>query len=106
MKLALDLMIFWLYLYLWFVVPGTLIGWLLHRYLRSTLVVVAVAEAFTLLPWLEETMRFGFSIYQLAAAHFLLLVPALMAIFTGYYGSRYIENRFTNNRRNIGTAPN
>jgi hypothetical protein len=106
MKLVLDLIIFWLFLYLWLVVPGTLIGWPLHRYLRSTLVAALVAEAFALLPWLEETMRFGFSIEQLAATHFLLLVPALMAIFTGYYGSRCIENRVTDNRRNIGPTPN
>jgi hypothetical protein len=106
MKLVSDLIVFWLYLYLWLMVPGTLVGWALHRYLRSTLVAAVVAEAFTLLPWLEDTARFGFSLYQLAAIHFLLLVPVLMAIFAGYYGSRYIENKAADRRSNIGAAPN
>jgi hypothetical protein len=106
MKLVSDLIGFWLYLYLWLVVPGTLVGWPLHRYWRSTLVAALVAEAFSLLPWFEDTMRFGFSIYQLAATHFLLLVPVLMAIFTGYYGSRCIENKATERRNNIGAPPN
>jgi hypothetical protein len=53
-------------------------------------------------------MQHGFegAIYQLAAAHFLLLVPVLMAIFTGYYGSRYIESKTTNGPRDIGAFPN
>jgi hypothetical protein len=106
MKLVLDLIAFWPYLYLWVVVPGILVGWLLHRYLRSILAIALAAEAFTLLPWLEDTLRVGFSIHQLAAVHFLLLAPIVMAIVTGYCGSRYIENRATEHRRKIGATPN
>lgn len=110
MKLVSDLIVFWLYLYPWFVVPGTLVGWLLYRYLRSTLAAAVVAEAFTLLPWLQDTMQHGLegAIYQLAAAHFLLLVPILMAIFTGYWCSRYIESKTKTADRpsDIGASPN
>jgi hypothetical protein len=97
MKLISEPIVFWLYLYIWFVVPGALVGWLLRRYFRSTLVAAVSAEIFTLLAWVQDTIYgyddFRGAIIQLVAAHFLILVPGLMAIFTGYYGSHYIYSR-------------
>ena len=85
----------YLYLYLWVVVPGTLVGWLLHRYWRSTLAVPIAAEAFSLLPIPYFAVRFGFdeAKYILVATHLFLFVPMLLAVFTGYYGSYHIGKK-------------
>jgi hypothetical protein len=85
-----DLICFWLYLLVWLVLPGAFAGWLLNRYFRSMRAVLVTTEAFTLLTWVLETTLFGFdgAWYQLVAAHFLLFIPILSAVFIGYFGSR------------------
>jgi hypothetical protein len=58
---------------------------------RSTRTVLLATEAFTLLPWILERIFYRFdteALLQLFAAHFLLFIPILIAIFIGHYGSK------------------
>jgi len=107
MKVALHVIIFWLYIYLWLALPGIFVGWLLHRYWRSALAVGVAAEAFTLLAVLSDTLQEGFDeiIFRAVELQFFLFVPILLAISTGYYGSRYI-GKTTARTRDSNAAPN
>jgi hypothetical protein len=107
MKVALHVIIFWLYIYLWLAVPGIFVGWLLHRYWRSALAVGVSAEAFTLLAVLYQVLLDGLEeiVGLLVELHFFLFVPILLAISIGYYGSRYI-GKTTARTRDSSAAPN
>lgn len=96
---------FWSFAFALFTLPGALIGWLLRRYIGRKLVAALFAEAFVLMVCADSILKEGFrgASESFAWPHFLLLVPALMAVFTGFFAPILFKTLFQNSTRQKST---